>query len=106
MSADRMILGENAIYSTDCNETGVNNNVIVVGSSGGGKTMSIIEPRLLETFNSSLVVTVTKRRIVEKYKPIFKKRGYNVIDLNFVKPIQSDAQGNRMKKTQKYVIID
>ena len=91
MPADRMILGENAIYSTDCNETGVNNNVIAVGSSGGGKTMSIIEPRLLETFNSSLVVTVTKRRIVEKYKPIYKERGYNVIDLNFVKPMQSDA---------------
>ena len=36
MKVDRMILGEGskAVYSTDCNETGLNNNVIVCASSG------------------------------------------------------------------------
>ena len=53
---NRMILGEGAVFSTDCNETGLNNNVSVCGSSGGGKSMSVIEPRLLETFDSSLIV--------------------------------------------------
>lgn len=90
MNADKIILGEKAIFSTDSNKTGLNNNVLVVGSSGGGKTMSIIEPRLLKTYNSSLVVTVTKRRIVEKYKPMFRKRGYSVMDLNFVNPMESN----------------
>lgn len=90
MNTDRMILGENAIYSTDCSTTGLNNNVLVVGSSGGGKTMSVIEPRLLETFHSSLVVTVTKRRIVDKYKSMFKERGYIVHDLNFIRPSESN----------------
>lgn len=90
MNADVMILGENAVFSTDSNVTGLNNNVLVVGSSGGGKTMSVIEPRLLKTYNSSLVVTVTKRRIVEKYKPVFKERGYTVMDLNFVSPLESN----------------
>ena len=86
MKADRIILGEgfNAVFSTDCNETGLNNNVIVCACSGGGKTMSIIEPRLLETFNSSLIVTCTKRRIVDKYRDVFLERGYTVQDLNFV----------------------
>ena len=59
MATDRMILGENVIYSTDCNVTGLNNNVLVCGSSGCGKTMSISEPRLLETQHSSLIATVT-----------------------------------------------
>ena len=86
MAMDRMILGENVIYSTDSNETGLNNNVIVCGSSGCGKTMSISEPRLLETFNSSLIATVTKRRIVNKYKSEFERRGYVVADLNFINP--------------------
>lgn len=86
MKMDRMILGENAVYSTNCSKTGLNNNVLVCASSGAGKSVSIMEPRLLETFNSSLVVTVTKRRLVDKYKEVFKERGYNVLDLNFVAP--------------------
>ena len=63
MAMDRMILGENAIYSTDCSETGLNNNVLVCGSSGCGKTMSIFEPRLLETFPSTLNAPLSKRRL-------------------------------------------
>ncbi len=45
---DRVILGENCVYSTDCNETSINNNVIVCGNSGCGKMMSISEPHLAE----------------------------------------------------------
>ena len=68
MAADRVILGngENCVYSTDPGETGLNNNVLIVGSSGCGKTMSVSEARLLETYHSSLIITVTKRRIVKK----------------------------------------
>ena len=91
MTKERVILGQNVIYSTDCNETGLNNNVLVCGSSGCGKTMSISEPRLLETKHSSLVATVTKRRLVHKYKPVFVKRGYVVEDLNFIHPAESNV---------------
>ena len=91
MSTDRMILGENAFYSTDCNLTGLNNNVIVCGSSGCGKTMSISEACLLETYNSSLITTVTKQRIVKKYMPVFEQRGYTVVNLNFIDPSKSSA---------------
>ncbi|MDE5738389.1 MAG: type IV secretory system conjugative DNA transfer family protein [Oscillospiraceae bacterium] len=102
MKMDRMILGEGAVYSTNCNETGLNNNVIVCASSGGGKTMSIMEPRLLETFHSSLVVTVTKRKLVNKYKTVFSKRGYNVLDLNFVKPIESNIAYDPLEYVSSY----
>ena len=86
MNTDTIILGERCTYSTDCQETGLNNNVLVVGGSGSGKTMSISEPLLLSTQHSSLIITVTKRRIIEKYKPLFTSRGYLVQDLNFVNP--------------------
>ena len=91
MSADRMILGQgtNAVFSMDSQETGLNNNVIVAASCGGGKTLSIMEPRLIETHHSSLIVTVSKRRIVEKYTDMFLTRGYEVLDLNFVQPEKS-----------------
>ena len=104
MKTDRMILGDGptAVYSTDCNETGLNNNVIVCASSGGGKTMSIMEPRLLETFNSSLIVTCTKRRIVDIYRDVFLKRGYNVQDLNFVRPTESNVAYDMLAYLSSY----
>ena len=87
--ADKMILGKNAVFSTNSRVTGVNNNVIVCGGSGCGKTMSVSEPLLLEAFGRSLVVTVTKRRIVEKYTPMLRDRGYIVEELNFANPEKS-----------------
>lgn len=86
MTKDRVILGEGCIYSADSSETGLNNNVLVCGSSGCGKTMSVSEPRLLETRESSVIATVTKRRIINKYKELFLQRGYDVQDLDFVNP--------------------
>lgn len=100
-----MILGENAIYSTDFTETGLNNNVLVCGCSGCGKTMSISEPRLLETSNSSLIVTVTKRRIVNKYKSLFKQRGYTVEDLNFINPTDSGVSYDPLQYIASYADI-
>ncbi|MBQ9199654.1 MAG: type IV secretory system conjugative DNA transfer family protein [Lachnospiraceae bacterium] len=89
--ADTMILGKDMTYSTDSSKTGVNNNVLVVASSGAGKTMSIIEPRLLHTFNSSVICTMTKQRLVGKYRELYRSRGYNVMELNFVDPLKSNV---------------
>lgn len=102
MTKERVILGQNVIYSTDCNETGLNNNVLVCGSSGCGKTMSISEPKLLETKHSSLIATVTKRRLVHKYKPVFVKRGYVVEDLNFIHPTESNVAYDPLQYISSY----
>lgn len=50
-----------------------------------------MEPRILETFNKSLIATVTKRRIVKKYSVVMKKRGHKVLDLNFVHPSEGNC---------------
>lgn len=105
MEKETVILGENCRYSTDCNETGINNNILVCGSSGCGKTMSISEPRFLETKKSSLIATVTKRRIVNKYIPLFSKRGYDILDLNFVNPSQSNCAYDPLKYVSSYADI-
>ena len=91
MAKDNIILGEGVIYSTDSKTTGLNNNIIVCGCSGCGKTVSIVEARLLEAHDSSLVVPVTKRRIVEKYKKPLQERGYTVNELDFVNPKESPS---------------
>ena len=86
MKADRMILGENAIFSMDSSKTGVNNNVLVVGSTGCGKTMSISEPQLLETNNNSLIVTLTKRTLADNHKKVIQ---YDVISLPYASSSES-----------------
>ena len=51
----KMILAENQEYSLNCYETQLNNNVLVVGASGTGKTRSIVTPNLLEATGSYIV---------------------------------------------------
>lgn len=88
---DRIILGDGYIYSTNSVETQLNNNVIVVGGSGSGKSMSYSEPCLLETKHSNLMIKLSKRKLIDKYKPLFKKRGYNVKILDLVHPAKSNV---------------
>ena len=83
---DKVVLGEGCVYSTDSNVTGINNNILVVGGSGSGKTVSIAEAFLLESYNRNIIATVTKRRIVKKYIPLLRERGYSIWDLDFVHP--------------------
>ena len=107
METDRIILGEgnNCIFSTDTEKTQLNNNLLVCGSSGSGKTMSITEMRLLETFNSSLIVNLSKRKLVEKYTPLFKERGYNVLDLNFINPAKSEVSYDPLSYVKNYLDV-
>lgn len=86
---DSVILSENCTYSTDCELTQVNNNVIVCGGSGSGKTLSISEPRMLTTNNGTLITTLTKRKLFYKYSKMFENRGYVVEDMNFIEPEKS-----------------
>lgn len=80
---DPMIAAKGCIYSSDCSKTGLNNNRIIVGGSGSGKTMSITEPCLLHSQERNLIITATKSRIVHKYSPLLRERGYRVEVLDF-----------------------
>ena len=105
MSADRMILGKNAIYSMDSEETGLNNNVLVVGCSGCGKTRSLLEPSLLETKSSTLIVPVSKRRLVDQYSPSLISHGFNVHLMDFTNPSMSTCGWNPMEFIHTYTDI-
>ena len=54
MKEEKMILGENRYYSMDCHQTQLNNNVLVVGASGAGKTRSVVIPNILEAAGTSI----------------------------------------------------
>ncbi len=97
MSKNRVCLADGYTFPTAMEETGINENKVVVGPTRGGKTFSIVEPMLLHTFEGSLVVNLTKRTLFDKYAEMFRQRGYEVIDLNFAEPTKSEAAYDPLK---------
>ncbi len=86
----KMILAENQEYSLDCYETQLNNNVLVVGTSGAGKTRSIVTPNLLEA-TGSYIVSDPKGNLYNKYRAYLEAEGYVVKKLDFTNPEESDG---------------
>ena len=85
-STERMILGNDCIYSGDPEETGLNRNVLIVGGTGSGKTKSYVEPELMEALRvenpNNKCVILTKRDIPDRYIPLFEAAGFTVYDLD------------------------
>ena len=90
MSTERMILGNNCIYNGDPKLTGLNRNVLIVGGTGSGKTVSFVEPALMEPLKvkkpNNKIVILTKRDIPDKYIHLYKAAGFNTYDLDFSNP--------------------
>ena len=85
MKENMMILGENRIYSMDSYETGLNNNVLVVGTSGAGKTRGIVEPNIIQA-TGSYVISDPKGNLYNKYRDYLRSKGYRVMKLDFTDP--------------------
>lgn len=86
--ANTMILGQDQYYSLNSHETKLNNNVLVVGTSGSGKTRSIVIPNLLQA-TGSYVLCDPKGNLYKKYKRYLEEQGYVVKKLDFTDPKNS-----------------
>ncbi len=95
MPGKRLIVADDRSYSMDSHKTGLNNNVMVVGTSGSGKTRSIVIPNLLEA-EGSYVISDPKGNLYDKYKDYLKTMGYKVKKLDFTDP-ESSASYNFFK---------
>ncbi len=86
--AEEMILAEGCKYSMDCYKTHLNNNVIVVGASGAGKTRSIVIPNIMEA-TGSYVISDPKGNLYRKLAPYLRDKGYKVKKVDFTDPKNS-----------------
>lgn len=83
-----MILPDGKYYSLDDYKTRLNNNVLVVGTTGAAKTRTVITPNLLECVGS-YVVTDPKGNLYKQWGDYMKHHGYRVVRLSFIHPEES-----------------
>ncbi len=68
--------------------TGLNNNDMVIGSSGSGKTGGYVIPAI-QNITGSLVVTDTKGQLARRFTKQLEDKGYKVYTIDFVEPLNS-----------------
>lgn len=82
------ILAQGITVSNDTKETGLNNNDLIIGSSGSGKTGGYVIPNI-KNITGSLVVSDTKGQLERLFKDELIGKGYNVKTLDLVDPLRS-----------------
>ena len=84
----RRILASNIEVSNDTRISGCNNNDIVCGNSGSGKTGGYVIPNI-QNIDSSMVVSDTKGQLARRFKGELERKGYRVYILDLVNPMNS-----------------
>ncbi len=87
-SAGELLTADGRIYSRDSHETGINNNVCVVGGSGTGKSSVIGYMNILRS-NASCIISDPKGGLYRDLSGLLAQSGYNVAVLDFTHPERS-----------------
>lgn len=99
------ILAKGIEVSNDTRVTGLNNNDMVIGSSGSGKTGGYVVPNI-QNIDGSMVISDTKGLLTRRFTDELKRKGYEVHTLDFVNPQKSCAynplNGIRRYRNGKY----
>lgn len=91
----RLMIAEDCNYSLDDYATKLNNNVLVVGGSGTGKTRTVVTPNLYQAVGS-YVISDPKGNLYKKYRNYLRSKGYKVVKMDFTHP-ESSAKYNPME---------
>lgn len=94
------ILAKGVEVSNDTRETGFNNNDIIIGSSGSGKTGGYVIPNL-QNITGSMIVSDTKGQLAKRFAAELKAKGYDVYTLDFVEPNNSCGY-NPLAEVRRY----
>lgn len=84
----RRLIAEGIFVSDNTFATQLNNNDMIIGPSGAGKTGGYVAPLIMYS-SSSMIITDTKGYLAKNYGRLLERRGYKVQTLNFVDPESS-----------------
>ena len=76
------IMAKGVEISNNTRKTGVNNNDLIIGPAGAGKTRGYIIPYILHS-EESMIIADTKGNLHTAYGKYLKEKGYNVKCINF-----------------------
>lgn len=80
---NNMIFSATERMSLNTRRTFKNNNVLVIGSAGSGKTRFVVKPNLMQ-LHSSYVITDPKGSLLTETGKMFEEAGYTIKTLNLV----------------------
>ena len=78
-----MILSQDVVLSMNTRQTLRNNNILVIGGSGTGKSRFMIKPNMLQA-NCSFVITDPSGELLESMGSFLKEKGYDIRVFNLV----------------------
>lgn len=76
------ILAQGELRNNNTRVSGINNNDLIVGVSGAGKTRNYVKPNLMQG-EHSFVVADTKGNLIREVGPLLEKNGYKVLNIDF-----------------------
>ena len=82
------IFAQNETITNDTRLSGLNNNDLIIGKSGGGKTGGYVIPNI-QRIDGSLIVTDTKGQLARRFSKELENKGYRVSTIDFVDPLRS-----------------
>ena len=86
------VLSQNLRLSINTRNTRLNNNKMILGGSGAGKTLFMILPNILQLLKKvSMIFTDPKAELLQKVGNLLRKNGYKVKVLNLIDMKQSDC---------------
>ena len=89
-NSKRFIASEDISLGLDDFSSKLNNNVLIVGGTGTGKTRHIVTPNI-HTAAGSYIICDPKGQLYKKYSAYLKDKGYTVRLIDFVHPELSDG---------------
>lgn len=87
---DKVILAKDVVLDGGLGSSRPNDNQMIFGGSGSGKSMSIFLPTLYNIRNSSFIGTFAKRGVVSSGAAYFKEQGYKNYVCNLANPKKDD----------------
>ena len=86
------ILSQNVKMSLDTRRTKLNNNILIIGGSGAGKTYYEVKPNLMQMpTDCSFIITDPKGEILRSCGNMLKENGYNMKVINLLEMDKSDC---------------
>lgn len=86
------ILSQNVKMSLNTRKTKLNNNVLIIGGSGAGKTFYEVKPNLMQMpHHCSFICTDPKGEILRSCGGMLKQNGYKVRVINLLEMEKSDC---------------